>query len=196
MTRWWLFLLCMVGLLSACAGVQRSAVTLPQPVDQPTQVSEGGVTMKLTSSAFTEGAMIPSRYTCDGQDISPPLAWADVPMGTKAMALICDDPDAAAGTWVHWVLFNLPADSTGLPEGVPAADRTLKTGGAQGTNSFRRIGYGGPCPSGGTHRYFFKLYALDGPLALGNNATAKDVTTAMKGHVLAETQLMGRYKRK
>jgi Raf kinase inhibitor-like YbhB/YbcL family protein len=150
--------------------------------------------MKLTSSAFTEGAMIPAKYSCDGQDISPPLAWTALPDGAKSLALICDDPDAPIGTWVHWVAFNLPSDTTGLPEGVPA-EKTPKTGGVQGTNSGRRIGYGGPCPPSGTHRYFFKLYALDNSLSLASNATAKDVQAAMKGHILAEAQLMGRYKR-
>jgi hypothetical protein len=150
--------------------------------------------MKLTSSAFAEGAMIPVKYTCNGQDVSPPLVWADVPGGTRALALICDDPDAPAGTWVHWVAFNLPPDMAGLPEGVPA-EKTPKMGGVQGTNGWRRIGYGGPCPPSGTHRYFFKLYALDELLSLSSNAAAKDVQAAMKGHILAEAQLMGRYKR-
>jgi Raf kinase inhibitor-like YbhB/YbcL family protein len=150
--------------------------------------------MKLTSSAFAEGAMIPVKYTCDGQDTSPPLVWADVPGGARALTLICDDPDAPAGTWVHWVAFNLTPETGGLPEGVPP-DNTPKTGGVQGTNSWRRIGYGGPCPPGGTHRYFFTLYALDNTLSLASNATAKDVQAAMKGHILAEAQLMGRYKR-
>jgi len=158
--------------------------------------------MKITSSAFAEGAMIPVKYTCDGQDISPPLTWADVPGGAKALALICDDPDAPVGTWVHWVAFNLAPDTGGLPEGGPAgvpagvpADKSPQVGGVQGTNSGRRIGYGGPCPPGGTHRYFFKLYALDDMLSLASNATAKDVQAAMAGHTLAEAQLMGRYKR-
>jgi len=108
--------------------------------------------------------------------------------------LICDDPDAPVGTWVHWVAFNLLPDMTGLPEGVPA-EKTPKAGGIQGTNSWRRIGYGGPCPPSGTHRYFFKLYALDNTLSLASNATAKDVQASMQGHILAEAQLMGRYKR-
>jgi len=150
--------------------------------------------MKLTSSAFAEGAMIPAQYSCDGQDISPPLAWTDLPGGAKSLALICDDPDAPVGTWVHWVAFNLPPDMTGLPEAV-AADKSLRGGGVQGTNSWRRIGYGGPCPPSGTHRYLFKLYALDNVLSLASNATAKDLQAAMKGHILAEAQLMGRYKR-
>jgi len=150
--------------------------------------------MKLSSSAFTEGAMIPVKYTCDGQDSSPPLSWTDIPGGARALALICDDPDAPAGAWVHWVAFNLPPDGTGLPEAVPTS-KDLKTGGIQGTNSWRRVGYGGPCPPSGSHRYFFKLYALDNTLPLAGNATAKDLQSAMKGHILAEAQLMGRYKR-
>jgi len=150
--------------------------------------------MKLTSSAFGAGDMIPRRYTCDGDDLSPPLAWTGTPAGARALALICDDPDAPVGTWVHWVLFNLPPSLTQLPEGLPAA-QTLENGAIHGTNSWKRVGYGGPCPPSGTHRYFFKLYALDAPLTLGSNATARDVQAAMKGHVLVEAQLMGRYRR-
>jgi hypothetical protein len=150
--------------------------------------------MKLTSSAFSEGAMIPAKYTCVGDDFSPPLTWSDVPAGAKTLALIADDPDAPVGTWVHWVAFNLPSTSDGLPEGIKG-EKQLAAGGIQGTNSWRRTGYGGPCPPSGTHRYFFKLYALDTALSLGNNATAKDLQAAMKGHILAETQLMGRFKK-
>lgn len=150
--------------------------------------------MKLSSPAFADGAVIPMRYTCTGDDVSPPLAWSDTPAGAKSLALIVDDPDAPAGTWVHWVAFNLPVTAGGLPEGIKDA-KQLPSGGTQGTNSWRRIGYGGPCPPSGTHRYFFKLYALDTTLSLGNNATAKDLQAAMKGHILAESQLMGRFKR-
>lgn len=150
--------------------------------------------MKLTSPAFSEGALIPAQYTCAGDDLSPPLEWSDIPLGAKSVALITDDPDAPAGTWVHWVAFNLPVTAGGLPEGIKDA-KQLPSGGTQGTNSWRRIGYGGPCPPSGTHRYFFKLYALDTTLSLGNNATAKDLQAAMKGHILAESQLMGRFKR-
>ncbi len=150
--------------------------------------------MKITSSAFTEGAMIPRRYTCDAENVSPPLQWADAPAGVKTFALIADDPDAPAGTWIHWVAFNLPANSAGLPEGVkPQAN--VEGGGTQGTNSFRKIGYGGPCPPSGTHRYYFRLYALDSALSLKSDAGAREVQAAMKGHVLAEADLMGRYKR-
>ncbi len=151
--------------------------------------------MKLSSSAFAEGGMIPKQYTCDGADISPPLTWSDVPAGAKSLALICDDPDAPVGAWVHWVAFNLPPTATGLPEGI-RAEKQLPGGGLQGTNSWKRAGYGGPCPPSGTHRYFFKLYALDITLTLGSSATAKDVQAAIKGHVLAEAQTMGRYARR
>jgi hypothetical protein len=196
----------MVLVLTTCmfAGcAAEGAHIVPQHLREPAQkpamagpaaTVAGGVTMKLTSSAFAEGAMIPVKYTCDGEDISPSLAWTDVPGGARALILICEDPDAPAGTWVHWVAFNLAPDMGGLPEGVPP-DKTLKTDGVQGTNSWRRIGYGGPCPPGGTHRYYFKLYALDNTLSLASNATAKDVQAAMRGHILAEAQLMGRYKR-
>jgi Raf kinase inhibitor-like YbhB/YbcL family protein len=175
-------------LLAGCAGAQEPDAA------GAAATSVGDVTMKLTSSAFADGGMIPVKYTCDGPNISPPLTWVDVPAGAAALALICDDPDAPAGTWAHWVAFNLPPVTGALLEGVPQ-DKTLKMGGIQGTNSWRRIGFGGPCPPSGTHRYFFKLYALDDMLALASNATAKDVRAAMKGHILAEAQLMGRYKR-
>ncbi len=150
--------------------------------------------MKLTSSAFSDGAMIPVRYTCSGDDSSPPLGWSDIPADAKSLALIADDPDAPIGTWVHWVVFNLPVTAAGLPQGIKD-EKQIPGGSTQGTNSWRRIGYGGPCPPSGTHRYFFKLYALDTTLSLGNNATVKDLQAAMKGHILAETQLMGRFKR-
>jgi len=148
----------------------------------------------ITSSAFTEGAMIPKKFTCDAEDISPDLKWSGVPQGAKRLALICDDPDAPVGTWVHWVLFNIPADVTALPAGLPA-DATLKNGARHGKNDFRKLGYGGPCPPGGTHRYYFKLYALDTVLTLESGSTKAQLLAAMKGHILAEGQLMGRYKR-
>lgn len=151
--------------------------------------------MKLTSTAFAEGETIPKQHTGDGKDVSPPLQWSDVPAGTKSFALICDDPDAPVGTWVHWVLFNVPADRTELPEGVPAS-KTVLGDARQGTNDFKKIGYGGPAPPRGKpHRYFFRLYALDTTLDLTESATKKDVEAAMKGHILAEGKLMGKYQR-
>ncbi|MBM4271663.1 MAG: YbhB/YbcL family Raf kinase inhibitor-like protein [Deltaproteobacteria bacterium] len=150
--------------------------------------------MLITSSAFTEGSMIPAKYTCDGQDISPPLAWREAPAGTKSFALICDDPDAPMGTWVHWVVYNIPPNIDKLDENVKP-EKEFKDGMRQGSNSWPRIGYGGPCPPSGTHRYYFKLYALDTMLELKTGATKAQVLQAMKGHVLAESQLMGKYKR-
>ena len=150
--------------------------------------------LQITSTAFSEGEMIPKLYTCDGTDVSPDLSWTGVPEDTKSLALICDDPDAPVGTWVHWVLFNIPAGEKGiLPEAAPEA--ALPNGAKHGTNDFGRLGYGGPCPPGGTHRYFFKLYALDTVLSLGSGATKAQVEEAMQGHILAEAQLMGKYKR-
>lgn len=149
--------------------------------------------MTLTSPAFAEGAAIPRKYTCDAENVSPSLAWSGVPAGAKSLALIFDDPDAPAGTWTHWVIFNQGALTSGLPEGIQPKDARI--GGIQGTTSFGKTGYGGPCPPGGTHRYFFRLYALDTELPLKSSARAADVRAAMQGHVFAEATLMGRYSR-
>jgi len=149
----------------------------------------------LTSSAFTEGGAIPSVYTCEGKDLSPPLAWTDPPAGTNSLALISDDPDAPGKTWVHWVLYNLPPSTRRLPEAFPS-DEERPDGARQGTTDFGRVGYGGPCPPSGTHRYFFKLYALDAMLPLAPGATKPQLEAAMKGHLLAEAQLMGTYRKK
>ena len=159
-------------------------------------VAKGGkdMTMTIKSPAFEEGEGIPRKYTCDGNDISPPLEWGNIPKGTKSLALICDDPDAPVGTFVHWVLYDLPAGTTELSENLPA-DETLADGTKQGKNDFRRLGYGGPCPPGGTHRYYFKLYALDAETGLAPGATKPELLKAMEGHVLAEGRLMGTYKR-
>jgi len=150
--------------------------------------------IKITSSAFEEGGMIPRKYTCDGANISPPLAWDSVPEETKTLALIGDDPDAPMGTWVHWVVYALPPDLRELPEDIPPTE-TLENGAQQGTNDFRKIGYGGPCPPGGTHRYYFKLYALDITLDRDPGMTKADLLKAMNGHILAEGRVMGKYKR-
>jgi len=152
------------------------------------------MTIKITSSAFTEGSMIPKRYTCDAEDVSPDLAWTAVPDGTKSLALICDDPDAPMGNWVHWVLFNLPPDINKLHAEIPP-EETLKNGARHGKNDFGKFGYGGPCPPGGTHRYFFKLYALDTVIKLESGITKAQLLTAMERHILDEGQLIGKYKR-
>lgn len=153
------------------------------------------MSIELTSTAFQPGATIPKQYTGDGADQSPPLHWSEPPQGTKSLALICDDPDAPRGTWVHWVLFNLPAQTRELEKGVPTK-QTLDSGAKQGKNDFDQIGYGGPAPpKGKPHRYFFKLYALDTVLDLPPGATKAQLVEAMKGHILAEGQLMGKYGR-
>ena len=152
--------------------------------------------IELTSPAFAHGGVIPAKYTCDGEDVSPELNWVGVPEQSRSLVLICDDPDAPIGTWVHWVLFNIPADLTGLPEGLPALERVLDTA-VHGVNDFGRLGYGGPCPPRGpAHRYFFRLYALDTKLSLPPGASKKQVLAAAEGHILAEGELMGRYQRR
>jgi len=150
---------------------------------------------ELTSAAFKAGETIPRKHTCDGADVSPQLTWAGPPAGTASFALVADDPDAPVGTWVHWVLYDVPATAHELPEGVPA-EPTLQSGGRQGTNDFKKIGYGGPCPPRGTtHRYFFKLYALNAALGLAPGATKQAVVKAMEGHLKGQAELMGRYGR-
>jgi Raf kinase inhibitor-like YbhB/YbcL family protein len=148
----------------------------------------------ITSTAFSEGSMIPQNYACDGEDISPPLAWSGVPDGTKSLALICDDPDAPMGIWVHWVLFNIPAHIMELPANIPP-EKIIQNGAKHGINDFRKFGYGGPCPPGGTHRYYFKLYALDTEINVEAGINKAQLLQAMEGHILAEGQLMGRYSR-
>ncbi len=150
---------------------------------------------ELTSPRFARGEPIPRKYTCDGENISPPLRWSDLPQGTQSLALIADDPDAPIGTWVHWVLYNLPAETRGLPEAIPP-DADLPDGSQHGRNSWRRLGYGGPCPPRGPHRYFFNLYALDTVLDLVASASKKQLLRAMERHVLAQAELMGVYARR
>jgi Raf kinase inhibitor-like YbhB/YbcL family protein len=151
--------------------------------------------ISISSEAFRAGDAIPVEYTCDGRDISPALSWSGIPAGTQSIALIMDDPDAPMGTWVHWVLFNIPPNATGLPEGVPKHE-TLSDGSVQGMTDFRRVGYGGPCPPPGKpHRYYFRIYALDTKLSLTSKATKADVVKAMEGHILARGELMGKYGR-
>ena len=151
--------------------------------------------LSIESQAFPAGGDIPRQYTCDGPDVSPSLRWNEPPTGTKTFALIADDPDAPVGTWVHWVVYDLPAAARALPEGV-AKQKDVPGGGHQGANDFHRLGYGGPCPPPGKpHRYFFKLYALNAMLGLEPGATKAEVERSMKGKVLAEANVMGRYGR-
>jgi Raf kinase inhibitor-like YbhB/YbcL family protein len=156
---------------------------------------KAGAKLELTTTAFTPGEIIPKPFTCDGANVSPALSWTEPPPGTQSFALIMDDPDAPFGTFVHWVVYNLPPSVRQLAE-RRLAGAELHDGGFQGKNDFLATGYGGPCPPPGKpHRYFFKLYALDTLLNLQAGARKKDVEQAMKGHVLAEAQLMGLYRR-
>jgi Raf kinase inhibitor-like YbhB/YbcL family protein len=178
--RWgWIVGLAMLFIQAGCQG------------QGATPALEGGneMSIQISSTAITEGGNIPRIYTCDDQNVSPPLAWTDVPTNTISLALIMDDPDAPSGTWVHWVLYNLPPNLTSLEQGRSG-------GGTDGKNDFNKLGYGGPCPPrGSNHRYFFKLYALDSTLDLKAGATKAQVENAMKDHILAHGQLMGRYGR-
>jgi len=144
--------------------------------------------MKLTSPAFTHNGAIPSEYTCDGADLSPPLSISDVPPNAKSLALVMDDPDAPVGTWDHWVVYNIPPSVSQINKGE-------EPNGDPGANSWSRFGYGGPCPPSGTHRYFFKLYALDTELKFQESPSKKDLESAMQGHIIAKAELMGTYKR-
>jgi Raf kinase inhibitor-like YbhB/YbcL family protein len=150
---------------------------------------------KFFSPAFKDGDLIPDKYTCDGINISPPLNWTDPPSGTKSFALINDDPDAPIGDWVHWIVFNIPPEVRELIEAA-SSKKLLSKECIEGLNDFRRNNYGGPCPPSGTHRYYFKLYALDSMLPIRSNSVKKQLLEKMKGHILAEVTLMGKYKRK
>ncbi|MDI6832403.1 MAG: YbhB/YbcL family Raf kinase inhibitor-like protein [Bacteroidales bacterium] len=148
----------------------------------------------VKSNSFSDGGMIPAKYTCDGANISPQLSWDNAPNGTKSFVLICEDPDAPMGTFTHWVLYDIPADIHELPENLPK-DKVLPNGTKQGIADFKKIGYGGPCPPSGTHRYYFKLYALDTLLNLEPGLKKEDILKAMNGHILAQGQIMGKYAR-
>jgi Raf kinase inhibitor-like YbhB/YbcL family protein len=184
------FLLLISLLLASCAS---PATSTPATTNlDPTM--EATMSIQLTSDAFTHEGPIPAQYACTGSDISPSLTWSEPPAGTQSFALIMDDPDAPAGTWVHWVLFNIPASSRGLPEAVPS-EGTLSDGSMHGKNSSGNLGYNGPCPPSGTHRYFFKLYALDEMLGLSSGANKGELLKAMEGHILAQGELMGTFSK-
>jgi len=144
--------------------------------------------MKLSSTAFENGGAIPAEYTCDGADVSPALSFSDIPENAKSLALIVDDPDAPMGTWVHWVVWNIPPNTTGFSKGENITFQ-------QGKNDFGKLDYGGPCPPSGTHRYYFKLYALDTMLNLETGVTKKHLEDAMSGHIIEKVELMGTYSR-
>ncbi len=164
---------------------------------KPGAVAGGKVgTMTITSTAFTEGAMIPRKYSCDGDSVSPPLAWSGAPGNTQSLALTVIDPDAPGGTFIHWVLFNLPPNAKGLPENVPK-ERTLANGAVQGMNSAHTVGYTPPCPPKGNsaHRYYFTVYALDARLNATSDIGYQQLLDLANGHILAQGQVMGRYQR-
>ena len=174
---------------SACVSHQ----TTPTETGNPPQEAE--MVLSVTSPAFEEGQAIPDNYTCEGQNISPPIYWSQVPAGTESLALILEDPNAPSGTFTHWVIFNIPADSTSLPEAVPTQE-TLASGAVQGNNSFSKVGYGGPCPpSGSPHHYRFTVYALDKVLNLKPGASKDQLLDVMVGNILGQGQLIGTYQR-
>jgi Raf kinase inhibitor-like YbhB/YbcL family protein len=150
--------------------------------------------IEIKSRVFENEGMIPRKYTCDGDDISPPLSWDSVPEETKSIAVICDDPDAPMGIWVHWVVYDILPGTRELKENI-TPEREMDIGGIQGMNDFKKVGYGGPCPPRGTHRYFFKIFALDSRLELGPGATKDKLLIAMEGHILAKGELIGKYSR-
>lgn len=155
------------------------------------------MTLTITTDAFGNGQPIPARYTCDGENISPPLSWSGVPEGTASLAIVVDDPDAPGGTFAHWLIYDLAPEIAGLPEQIPA-DKILRdlADACQGMNDFRQIGYGGPCPPRGTpHRYYFRLFALDRTLGVGPGVPRNDLDRVMRGHVLGEAQIMGTFRR-
>lgn len=171
-----------------------AASVAPAVTDDPSIPMEETMPFELTSSVFAQGESIPVKYSCKGKNISPPLAWGDPPAGTKSLALIMDDPDAPGGTWDHWILFNIRPDLRELQENLPITGKNQDPNAIfVGNNSWRRADYGGPCPPSGTHRYFFKLYALDTAISLLPGATKQELLKAMDGHILAETELMGTF---
>lgn len=187
--------------------VMTSFVLAQEKTETDSTKQKGEVKMKIESPAFKEGEMIPVQYSCDGKDISPALVFSGIPVGTKSLALICDDPDAPNGDWVHWVIYDMPSDLKGLPENIARGVSSIniidkkEIAIQHGKTDFGRYGYGGPCPPSGTHRYYFKLYALDMKLNftiedVKNGVTKRVLLERMKDHILGEAALMGKYQRK
>ena len=193
MKRTAFYLLSVILLLSACAPAAQE--TPEQTITDPLGMEES-ISIELTSSAFSNDQPIPPKHACTGdaatslKDVSPPLSWGEPPAGTQSFALIMDDRDAPAGTWDHWILFNIPASTRSLPESMP-----VNSGFPNGNNSWGRTGYGSPCPPSGTHRYFLKLYALDEMLAISEGASKGELEKAMVGHILAQGELMGTFSK-
>lgn len=187
------FLLFCLAAMIGCSGGQQPNQQTSQPAAANT-LPDQKTKFTVTSNAFKEGEAISRQYTCHGVNISPPLEWGKAPSTVKTIAIIADDPDAQSGTFVHWVVYNMPADTIGMVENLPAT-ASLKAGGFHGKNDFGDVGYGGPCPPSGMHRYFFKVYALDTELPLKAGATKAEVEKAMESHIVAQGQLMGTYAR-
>lgn len=181
-----IYLIAAMFLLSACASSDTAKTEA--------NATDVFMSIELTSSVFEQGKPIPVKYSCRGEDVSPALAWGEPPAGTQSFALLMEDPDAPVGTWVHWIVFNIPASSRGLAEAVPSS-AAFSDGSMQGKNSGGNIGYNGPCPPSGTHRYFFRLYALDEMLGLSSGADKGELLKAMEGHILAQGELMGTFTR-
>jgi Raf kinase inhibitor-like YbhB/YbcL family protein len=190
----------LASLTAACAPAVTETSELPA-TSQPAGTSESPtmeatMSLTLTSDAFVHGQSIPAKYACTGRNISPALAWNDPPDGTQSFALIVDDPDAPMGTWVHWVLYNIPAEARSLQEDLPVTGKNVDPDAILvGKNSAGKIGYDGPCPPSGTHRYYFKLYALDTLISLLPGATKEQVLKEMEGHILAQGELMGTFSK-
>jgi len=183
-----IYVLALLYLLSACSP---SSATTPEAINtEAATPSEANMSLQLTSDAFVSGQAIPPKYSCVGKNISPSLTWTEPPAGTQSFALIVDDPDAPGQTWVHWVLFNIPSNTRNLQEGF-SADGSI----AVGNNSSGNASYQGPCPPSGTHRYFFKLYALDTAISLSPGATKDQLLNAMDGHILVQAELMGTFSK-
>jgi Raf kinase inhibitor-like YbhB/YbcL family protein len=181
-----------VILFASALAIVLSACSTPATPTETAVITQ----FTLISDAFAHGQTIPAKYSCIGRNISPALAWTEPPAGTQSFALIVEDPDAPGGTWTHWVLFNIPAGTRNLAEDLPVTGKNVTSGEAYtGTNSWGDIGYGGPCPPGGTHRYFFKLYALDTLIGLLPGATKDQLLKEMTGHILAQTELMGTFSK-
>lgn len=187
---------------SVVVAVPSETAEAPAPTAAPTDaqaaatVPEFSTSFELTSTAFTQGEPIPEKFSCQGEDVSPPLTWGDPPAGTQSLALIMDDPDAPGGTWDHWILFNISPDKRELQENLPITGKNVDPQAIfVGKNSWGRAEYGGPCPPSGTHRYFFKLYALDTVIDLLPGASKKELLQAMDGHILAQAELMGTFSR-
>lgn len=176
--------------------ISEAPTTTEVPVISETPVTEATMSLELTSDAFMNGQSIPAKYSCTGKNISPALAWNEPPAGTQSFALIMDDPDAPMGTWVHWVLFNIPANARNLQEDLPVTGKNVDPNAIYvGKNSWGDTRYGGPCPPSGTHRYYFKLYALDTTLSLLPGATKEQLRKEMEGHILAQSELMGTFSK-